>query len=159
MSWKGAGPPIAARLQRGMTLPWFDVHQNVGNFLVNGGQDEQEGKCSESAVHDGIQAGSRAVGAVHMRQSGVQRLGVPDSSLWNWLRLSRLGRLETGHAKAAEARRPVSELESENARLRVLAYQVIDPVCRDGIRQSSTHVALDRTEEGACLIVGLLCCE
>ena len=37
----------------------------------------------------------------------AKRLGIPDSSLWNWLRLIRLGRLETDDAKAAEARRPV----------------------------------------------------
>ena len=61
--------------------------------------------------------------AVRLAQSiggnqAAKRLGIPDSSLWNWVRLSRLGRLETGNAKAAEVRRPVSELESENARLR-----------------------------------------
>ena len=61
--------------------------------------------------------------AVRLAQSiggnqAAKRLGIPDSSLWNWLRLSRLGKLETGRGKTAEARRPASELEAENASLR-----------------------------------------
>jgi transposase len=61
--------------------------------------------------------------AVRLAQSiggnqAAKRLGIPDSSLWNWLRLSRLGKLDTGGGKIAEARRPASELETENARLR-----------------------------------------
>lgn len=61
--------------------------------------------------------------AVRLAQSiggnqAAKRLGIPDSSLWNWLRLSRLGKLGTGGEKTAEARRPASELEAENARLR-----------------------------------------
>ena len=61
--------------------------------------------------------------AVRLAQSiggnqAAKRLGVPDSSLWNWMRLSRLGRLEPGKGKAAEFKRPVSELEAENVRLK-----------------------------------------
>lgn len=48
----------------------------------------------------------------------AKRLGVPDSSLWNWMKLKRLGRLDSGDKKSAEARQPVSELQAENARLR-----------------------------------------
>ncbi len=36
---------------RNLTLPWFDVHQNADNFLMNGGQSGQERCGSESAVH------------------------------------------------------------------------------------------------------------
>ncbi len=61
--------------------------------------------------------------AVRLAQSiggnqAAKRLGIPDSSLWNWLRLSRLGRLETGSTKAHKVRRPVSEQDAEIARLR-----------------------------------------
>jgi transposase len=69
------------------------------------------------------EAGSFKLEAVRLAQSiggnqAAKRLGIPDSSLWNWLRLSRSGRLETGGKKAAEVRRPVSEIEAENRRLR-----------------------------------------
>ena len=61
--------------------------------------------------------------AVRLAQSvggnqAAKRLGIPDSSLWSWLRLSRSGRLGTGVAKSAEVKRSVSDLEAENARLR-----------------------------------------
>ena len=61
--------------------------------------------------------------AVRLAQSiggnqAAKRLGVPDSSLWNWLRLSRQGRLEPGNATTTEIRRPFAELEAENVRLK-----------------------------------------
>jgi len=34
-----------------LTLPRFHAHQIVGNFLMNGGRDEQEGTGTASAVH------------------------------------------------------------------------------------------------------------
>ena len=34
-----------------MTLPRFDVHQDVGNFLMNGERDGQEIVGAEPAVH------------------------------------------------------------------------------------------------------------
>lgn len=46
------------------------------------------------------------------------RLGIPDSSLWNWIRLSRAGRLATEASGVAAIKRSGSELEAENARLR-----------------------------------------
>lgn len=48
----------------------------------------------------------------------AKRLGIPDSSLWNWIRLSRLGKLATGEPGAVPVNRSGSELEAENARLR-----------------------------------------
>lgn len=48
----------------------------------------------------------------------AKRLGIPDSSLWNWIRLSRAGKLSAGGASAVAVKRPQSELEAENARLR-----------------------------------------
>lgn len=61
--------------------------------------------------------------AVRLAESvgGIQaakRLGIPDSSLWNWIKLSRAGKLSAGGASAAPVKRPQSELEAENARLR-----------------------------------------
>ena len=48
----------------------------------------------------------------------AQRLGIPDSSLWNWIRLSRTGKLKAADGMVAPAKRPPSELEAENTRLR-----------------------------------------
>ena len=48
----------------------------------------------------------------------AQRLGIPDSSLWNWIRLSRTGKLKAASGTAVPAKRPPSELEAEIARLR-----------------------------------------
>ena len=42
---------IFARGFVNMTLPWFDVHQNADNFLMNGGRNGQEEVGSESTVH------------------------------------------------------------------------------------------------------------
>jgi transposase len=57
----------------------------------------------------------------------AKRLGIPDSSIWNWVRLSRAGKLGAVDAKAAEIKRPVSQLEAENARLkRELASAKLD---------------------------------
>ena len=56
--------------------------------------------------------------AVRLAQSiggnqAAKRLGIPDSSLWNWLRLSRLGKLETGREKQL---RPDDRLQSSKQR-------------------------------------------
>ena len=48
----------------------------------------------------------------------AKRLGIPESSLWNWMRLGRAGKLKAADAAAVPVRRSVSELEAENARLR-----------------------------------------
>ena len=48
----------------------------------------------------------------------AKRLGIPESSLWNWMRLSRAGKLKAAGATTASVKRSVSEVEAENARLR-----------------------------------------
>ena len=48
----------------------------------------------------------------------AKRLGMPESSLHNWVRLKRAGKLRALNGAAVPAKRPVSELEAENARLR-----------------------------------------
>jgi len=45
-------------------------------------------------------------------------LGIPESSLWNWMRLSRSGRLKAAHGSTGPVKRSVTEVEAENARLR-----------------------------------------
>jgi len=45
-----------------------------------------------------------------------KRLGVPDSSLWNWIRLHRLGKLELAAGASEPVKRSASELEAENAK-------------------------------------------
>ena len=48
----------------------------------------------------------------------AKRLGIPDSSLWNWIRLSRAGKLKAAAGTAVLVKRSVAEVEAENARLR-----------------------------------------
>ena len=48
--------------------------------------------------------------------AAAKRLGIPQSTMTNWVRRSKAGTL--GEIEATPARRPVSELEAENARLR-----------------------------------------
>ena len=49
----------------------------------------------------------------------AKRLGIPDSSLWNWVRLSRAGKLKAGDGAAVPAaKRSLAEAEAENVRLR-----------------------------------------
>jgi transposase len=48
----------------------------------------------------------------------AKRLGIPESSLRNWIRHSRAGKLKTAGTTAAPVKRSVAEVEAENARLR-----------------------------------------
>jgi transposase len=48
----------------------------------------------------------------------AKRLGIPESSLWNWMRLSRAGKLKAAATSTGAVKRSVSEVEAENARLR-----------------------------------------
>ena len=48
----------------------------------------------------------------------AKRLGVPESSLWNWMRLSRAGKLKAAVGAPAPVKRAVTEVEAENTRLR-----------------------------------------
>ncbi len=42
-------------VKKELTLSRFHVHQIVGNFLMKGGRDGDEGIGCESAVHGGVQ--------------------------------------------------------------------------------------------------------
>ena len=48
----------------------------------------------------------------------AKRLGIPELSVWNWMRLSRAGKLKAADGAAVPAKRSLSEVEAENARLR-----------------------------------------
>ena len=48
----------------------------------------------------------------------ARRLGIPESSLWNWIRLSRAGKLKAAVGAGVAVKRSVAEVEAENARLR-----------------------------------------
>jgi len=50
--------------------------------------------------------------------AAAKRLGIPQSSIWNWILLSRKGKLSGQPAGAVPVKRGVAELESENSRLR-----------------------------------------
>jgi transposase len=63
------------------------------------------------------------VEAVRLGQSiggnhAAKRLGIPDSSLWNWIRLSRAGKLKAVDGAAVPVKRSMTEIEAENSRLR-----------------------------------------
>ena len=48
----------------------------------------------------------------------AKRLGIPDSSLWNWIGLSRADKLKAADGKAVPVKRSLAEAEAENAKLR-----------------------------------------
>ena len=61
--------------------------------------------------------------AVRLAQSiggnaAAKRLGIPQSSVTNWVKRSREGTASAVEGTAVAVKRPVSELEAENARLR-----------------------------------------
>ena len=48
----------------------------------------------------------------------AKRLGIPESSIWNWVRLSRAGKLKAMRGTNGPVKPGVRELEVENERLR-----------------------------------------
>ena len=48
----------------------------------------------------------------------AKRLGIPDSSMWNWLRLSRAGKLKAMQNVGGQVKPGANDLEAENERLR-----------------------------------------
>jgi len=48
----------------------------------------------------------------------AKRLGIPESSLWNWMKRSRSDKLKAADGGAVPAKRSLQEVEAENARLR-----------------------------------------
>ena len=50
--------------------------------------------------------------------AAAKRLGIPQSTMTNWVRQSREGATAPGVGAGVAVRRPISELEAENARLR-----------------------------------------
>jgi transposase len=50
--------------------------------------------------------------------AAAKRLGIPQSTVTNWVRRSREGGSASTVSAAAAVKRPVSEVEAENARLR-----------------------------------------
>ena len=59
----------------------------------------------------------RLAGSIGGNQA-AKRLGIPESSLWNWIKLSRAGKLKAAAGATVSVKRSVSEVEAENARLR-----------------------------------------
>lgn len=50
--------------------------------------------------------------------TAAKRLGIPQSSIWNWILLKRKGEFSGHGAGAVPTKRGVAELETENSRLR-----------------------------------------
>src|SRR4051794_25458324 len=48
----------------------------------------------------------------------AKRLGIPESSLWNWIKLSRAGKLKAAVGAPVSVKRSLTEVEADNARLR-----------------------------------------
>ena len=48
----------------------------------------------------------------------AKRPGIPDSSLWSWIRLSFSGKLKAGELPGRSVKRSATELEAEYSRLR-----------------------------------------
>jgi transposase len=48
----------------------------------------------------------------------AKRLGIPDSSIWNWVRLHRTGKLKAMRTTSGQTKLGVRDLEVENERLR-----------------------------------------
>ena len=48
----------------------------------------------------------------------AKRLGIPESSLFNWIKLSCAGKLKAAEGSALAVKRSMGEVEAENARLR-----------------------------------------
>ena len=59
----------------------------------------------------------RLAGSIGGNQA-AKRLGIPESSLWNWIKLSRAGKLKAADGATVSVKRSVTEVEAENARLR-----------------------------------------
>lgn len=51
-------------------------------------------------------------------QEASRRLGVPDTSIWNWVQLKRQGKAVVAHPAAGSAKRSTADLEAENRRLK-----------------------------------------
>jgi transposase len=47
-----------------------------------------------------------------------RRLGIPDTTIWNWIRLKRDGKEIVAGATGASCKRSAADLEAENQRLR-----------------------------------------
>jgi transposase len=78
--------------------------------------------AKREAVPNRQYRGEFKVEAVRLAESigsdqAAKRLGIAESSLSNWVRCARAGRLKADDG-TAPTRRPVTELEAENARLR-----------------------------------------
>jgi len=80
---------------------------------MNGGTDGQKRGRTEPAIYPGVQVAESIGGS-----QAAKRLEIPDSSIWNWIRLSRAGKLQAADRAGTPARRAPTELEAENARLR-----------------------------------------
>lgn len=59
----------------------------------------------------------RLAGSVGGNQA-AKRLGIPDSSMWNWIRLNRLGKLKAASGAGGQTKSGKEELQVENERLR-----------------------------------------
>ncbi len=75
---------------------------------MNGGHDEQEGVGSKPAYTDEFKVEAVKLGESIGGNKAAVRLGIPVSSLWNWIKRARVGKLKAGDAMG----RPVNVVSS-----------------------------------------------
>ena len=106
---------------------------------------------SKKEVQDRQYTDEFKIEAVRLAESvggnqAAKRLGMPESSLHNWVRLKRAGKLRALNGAAVPTKRPVSELEAENARLRrELASAKLDlEIVKNRLRARTSHMHRNR---------------
>jgi transposase len=86
--------------------------------------------------------------------AAAKRLGIPQSTMTNWVRQSREGASAPVPGAAAVVKRPVSELEAENARLRrelasaKLDLEIVKKAAVGSTIQRNTFVLMLHFREG-----------
>jgi transposase len=101
-----------------LTLPHIHIHQEVYNLMMSGGEyGSQKGRGTEPSGTNEFKIEAVKLGHSVGMSEASRRLGIPDSSLFNWVKLERAGKLGTSTGVSATPR-SAKELEAEVDRLR-----------------------------------------
>jgi len=79
-------------------LPGFHVHQIVGKFLMNGGEMNKKELVGDRQYTDEFKGEAARLGESIGGNKAGKRLGIPESSLWNWMKRSEAGKVADGGA-------------------------------------------------------------
>jgi transposase len=76
----------------------------------------------------------------------AKRLGIPESTLWNWIKLSRAGELKADHDGTLAVKRSITQVAADNARLRrELASAKLD---LEIVKKAAAYFAKEEQSEG-----------